>query len=158
MTRIYGRGKASERVNDYVPDVRFERTTLISSIRLDGEQATFMFQGSSNHEVFACYVKEVLAPSLKPGDIVVLDNYSIHKVKGVLDPIIEKGANYMFLPPYSPDLNPIELAWSKMKSILRKLRPRTLDELIEAVISYIDNVTINDIKGWFGFMGYMINA
>lgn len=154
MTRLYGRAIKGERVNEYTPDIRFERTTIISSIRLNGEQAPFMFKGTLNGEVFSVYVREVLAPSLKTGDIVVLDNLSAHKVSGSLDPIYQRGAKVMFLPPYSPDFNPIELCWSKMKSILRSLKPRCIDSLLLAMKSALDRITELDIMAWFKHCGY----
>jgi transposase len=119
MTRLYGRSKKVDRVNDYTPDARFERTSVISSIRLDGTQVPFMFKGTLDGELFKAYVKEALSPTLKRGDIVIMDNLPSHKVKGALDPIYEKRAEVVFLPPYSPDLNPIEMSWSKMKSVTK---------------------------------------
>ena len=120
MTRLYGRAPTNERVNDYVPDVRFERTSIISTLGLSGVEAPMMFEGTLNGDFFGGYVKKVLAPTLSPGDIVIMDNYSAHKVDGVLDPIYEKGATVMFLPPYSPDLNkPIENFWANVKRRLR---------------------------------------
>jgi transposase len=104
MTRLYGRARKSERVNDYTPDVRFERTSIISTISLDGRQAPLMFKGTLNGELFVEYVKEILAPMLREGDVVILDNLTAHKVKNALKPIYQKGASVLFLPPYSPDL------------------------------------------------------
>jgi len=155
MTRLYARSRKNERVNDYVPDVRFERTSVISSIRLNGEQTPMMFKGTLNGELFSEYVREMLAPSLSEGDIVVIDNFSAHKVAGALEPIYQKGANVMFLPPYSPDLNPIELAWSKMKSILRKHKPRSMDELVSTMKAALDSLTMADISNWYKHYGYV---
>jgi len=155
MTRLYARSRKNERVNDYVPDVRFERTSVISSIRLNGEQTPMMFKGTLNGELFSEYVREMLAPSLSEGDIVVIDNFSAHKVAGALEPIYQKGANVMFLPPYSPDLNPIELAWSKMKSILRKHKPRSMDELMSTMKAALDSLTLSDISNWYKHYGYV---
>ena len=149
MTRLYGRALTNARVNDYVPDVRFERTSVISVLGLNGVTAPMMFKGTLDSDLFAGYVEQVLAPTLSPGEIVILDNYSAHKVIGVLDPIYEMGASVMFLPEYSPDLNPIELMWSKVKSILRKLKPRTPDELLDALHCALESVSYMDILGWF---------
>jgi len=157
MTRLYGRAPSNERVNDYVPDVRFERTSIIAALGLYGITAPLAFKGTLNGEFFGGWVEQVLAPTLSPGEIVFLDNCSSHKVVGVLDPIYEKGATVVFLPEYSPDLNPIELMWSKMKSILRKLKPRTFDELMEALKHALDSVSFSDIVGWFKFHGYVLN-
>ncbi|MEG1156073.1 MAG: transposase [Acinetobacter sp.] len=120
MTRLYGRGKTNERVNDYTPDVRFERTSILSTIALDGNSAPMIFKGTLNGDLFGMYVKQFLAPTLKRGDIVVMDNLSSHKAGGVLQPIYDAGATVLFLLPYSPDFNPMDMSWSKMKSIVRK--------------------------------------
>jgi transposase len=157
MTRLYGRAKKGDRVNDYTPDVRFERTSVISSIRLDGTQVPFMFRGTLNGELFSAYIREALSPTLKRGDIVIMDNLSSHKVKGALDPIYEKGAKVMFLPPYSPDLNPIEMSWSKMKSVLRKLKAATYDEMDKSMKTALDSFTKSDIANWFSHNGYNAN-
>jgi transposase len=156
MIRLYARSHKSQRVNDYVPDVRFERTSFISSIRLNGEQVPLMFKGTLNGSLFSSYVSEMLAPSLKAGDIVIIDNFSAHKVPGALDPIYEAGAEVMFLPPYSPDLNPIELGWSKMKSVLRKLKPRSGEELMTTMKTALESLTVSDIAAWFKHNGYMV--
>jgi transposase len=122
MTRLYGRAKSNERVNDYVPDVRFERTSIIGVLGLDGIKADDTFKGTLNGEKFGNYVKKILAPTLENGDILVLDNLSVHKVKGVLDPLFEKGVKVWFLPPYSSDFNPIENAWSKTNLFSENLK------------------------------------
>jgi len=158
MTRLYGRAPTNERVNDYVPDVRFERTSIISTLSLNGVDAPMMFKGTLDGDFFAGYVEHVLAPTLSPGEIVILDNYSAHKVSGVLDPIYEKGATVMFLPEYSPDLNPIELMWSKVKSLLRKLKPRTAEELVDAMGVALNSITYDDIVNWFFHDGYVVNV
>jgi transposase len=158
MTRLYGRSKKGERINDYVSDVRFERTSIISSIRIDGVQAPLIYKGTLNGELFKVYINEVLSPTLKIGDIVIMDNLSSHKVAGVLDSIYEKNATVMFLPPYSPDLNPIEMSWSKMKSVLRKLKATTYDELTKNMRTALDSFTKSDIANWFSHDGYNANA
>jgi transposase len=158
MTRLYGRAPKSERVNDYVPDVRFERTSVISTIRLSGETAPLIFKGSLNGDLFTVYVREIFAPTLKPGDIAVMDNLSSHKVAGALLPIFEKGATVLFLPPYSPDFNPIELSWSKMKAVLRKLRANTYDELVDDMKSALNSFSSTDILNWFKHCGYIVNV
>jgi transposase len=154
MTRLYGRAHTNERVNDYVPDVRFERTSILSSIRLDGTQIPIIFKGTLNGELFKLYVDNFLAPSLSEGDVIILDNSSVHRAKGVLDSIIAKGVKVLFLPPYSPDFNPIEMLWSKMKSLLRKAKARTHEMLVEALNYALDCITINDITNWFKHDGY----
>ena len=154
MTRLYGRAHKSERVVDFVPDVRFKRVSILSTVRLDGTQIPFIFEGTLNKELFKSYNDELLAPSLCAGDIVIMDNSSVHKAKGVIDKILEVGAQVMFLPPYSPDLNPIEMLWSKMKTILRKLKARTSETLLEALNYALNCITKNDIKNWFSHNGY----
>jgi len=158
MTRLYGRAFSNERIEEYVPDVRFERTSVIASISPDGIQAPMMFKGSLNESVFTAYVRDILAPTIEEGDIVFLDNLSVHKVSGALDPIILKGAKVVFLPPYNHDFNPIELAWSKMKSVLRKLKPRCFDELVLFMKEALDAITVSDILAWFRNCGYSFNV
>jgi transposase len=157
MTRLYGRAEKKDRVNDYTPDVRFERVSVISSIRLDGTQVPLAFKGALNGELFTAYIKEALSPTLKDGDIVVMDNLSSHKVSGALSPIYARGASVLFLPPYSPDLNPIEMSWSKMKAVLRKLKARTYDELGNGMKTALDSFTKSDIANWFSHDGYIAN-
>lgn len=154
MTRLYGRALAGERVNDYVPDVRFQRLSILSTIRLDGSQVPMIFEGTLNGELFKKYVDEFLAPSLNAGDIVILDNSSVHKAKGVLDGLAKSGAKAMFLPPYSPDLNPIEMMWSKLKSILRKTKARSYEELEKHLNFALEEISLQDIKNWFLHDGY----
>ena len=156
MTRLYGWSEKHSRVVDYVPDARFERTSILATVRLSGVNAPVTFKGTLNGEVFALYVKYVLAPTLSAGDVVFLDNLSSHKVDGVLDPIFERGAFVWFLPAYSPDLNPIELIWSKVKVVLRRLKARTFEELQMALKVALDAITLGDIKNWFKHDGYIV--
>jgi transposase len=156
MTRLYGRGSSNERVVDYTPDVRFERTTIISSIRANGDMVPLVFEGSLDGDLFKEYISQCLAPTLKDGDIVIMDNLSSHKVKGAIDPIIAAGATVLYLPSYSPDLNPIEMKWSKVKAYLRKVKARTKIELQVAIAEALDTVTISDIIEWFNENGYGI--
>jgi len=113
MTRLYGWGERCVRVVDYVPDTRFERSSILATVRLSGVNAPITFKGTLNGDIFALYVKYVLAPTLNAGDVVLMDNLSSHKVDGVLNPIFEHGTFVWFLPVYSPDLNLIELMWSR---------------------------------------------
>ena len=157
MTRLYGWGEKSARVNDYVPDVRFERSSIIATLGLDGINAPMTYTGTLNSEVFRPYVEQFLAPTLEEGDVVILDNYSVHKVKGILDPIYAKGAEVLFLPTYSPDLNPIEMAWSKIKAILRKLKPRSNEDMQIAMKTALDAITKTDAESWFSHDGYFLS-
>ena len=155
MTRLYGRALKSERVNDYVPDVRFERTSVISSMRLSGKTVPVVFKGTLNGDLFKVYISDCLAPTVRKGDVLILDNLTAHKVDGALDSIYRRGASVLFLPPYSPDFNPIELSWSKMKSSLKKLKPRTYEELVSSLKTAIDGFTLEDVKNWFTHDGYV---
>jgi len=155
MTRLYGRALKHERVKEAVPDTRFHRTTIVSSVRLDGTIVPFAFEGALNGDTFRVYITQMLAPTLRPGDIVVMDNLSSHKVSGIVEAIEAVGASVMFLPPYSPDLNPIELMWSKIKAILRKLKVRAKELLDEAIAVALNSVSTSDISGWFRHDGYV---
>lgn len=154
MTRLYGRAFSDERVNDYVPDVRFERTSVIAVLGLNGIIAPMVYKGTMNGEFFGGYIELCLAPVMKKGDTLILDSLSAHKVDGVLDSLIEKGITIMFQPRYSPDFNPIELAWSKIKAYLRKVKSRTYDTLFIAIGEAIDRITENDIAAWIKHCGY----
>jgi transposase len=156
MTRLYGRGPKEERVVDYVPDVRFHQTTILSSVRLEGTTTPFVFEGALNGELFRAYVEQFLVPTLKPGDIVVMDNLSAHKVSGIVETIETAGVKLMFLPPYSPDFNPIELMWSKIKAILRRLKIRAMELLDQAIVTAFDAVIPSDVSGCFSLDGYQL--
>jgi transposase len=156
MTRLYGRGPRNERVVDFTPDVRFERTTIMSSIRLNGGMVPLVFEGSLNGEFFKEYIRQCLAPTLQKGDIVIMDNLTSHKVKGVAEFIIAAGASVLYLPPYSPDLNPIEMMWSKIKAHLRKTKARTRELLDDAIAKALYLVSPSDIFAWFHENGYSI--
>ena len=154
MVRRYGRAKNKNRVNDYAPVNTPKKTTLVSSVRLDGTQAYEFFQGSLNGKNFLSYVKNTLIPTLKKGDIVVMDNLSCHKVKGVKEAIEEAGASVLYLPPYSPDFNPIEMMWSKIKALLRNWKTDTLELLHSVIPDAFSSVSVSDISGWFTASGY----
>ena len=154
MTRLYGRAPQNQRVIDAVPDVRFQRTTILSCVRMDGTMVPCVFAGSLHGELFREYIKCFLAPSLKPRDIVVMDNLSSHKVSGIVEAIESNGAHVSFLPPYTPDFNPIELMWSKLKAHLRKLKARSVNLLDTAIVSAFETITISDIAGWFSHDGF----
>jgi len=156
MTRLYGRSHGGERVVDYVPDVRFERFSVLSSIRLNGEMIPMSYDGTLNGELFQSYIKEFLCPHLTKDDILIMDNLPVHKVKGVIESIESIGAKVMFLPPYSPDLNPIELLWSKIKACIKKIRPTSKKELTDALKVAFDTITLDDISGWFSHCSYSL--
>ena len=154
MTRLYGRAEAGKRVLDYVPDSRFESLTILSSLRLDGTTEALVFEGALNGDMFKCYLENCLAPTLKGGDVVVMDNLSSHKVKGLGEIVNARGARIEYLPPYSPDLNPVENMWSKVKTHLRQVKERCKDALIDAVGAALRTVTAQDAQGWFKHCGY----
>lgn len=127
---------------------------MISSVRLDGTTACMTVGGATNTEVFQAYVREILLPTLREGDMVVMDNLSAHKNAGTVALIESAGAEAVFLPPYPPDLNPIEMMWSKVKSVLRTLEARDPASLFEAVGAALARVTAADALGWFAHCGY----
>lgn len=127
---------------------------MISSIRLDGSTACMAIDDATSAEVFREYVRQVLLPMLQPGDIVVLDNLSAHKDKETLALIAKVGVEVWFLPPYSPDLNPIEKMWSKIKELLRAAKARTFDALLAAIANALKTITARDAQGWFESCGY----
>lgn len=154
MTRLYGRAKNGTRAVDPAPGGHWSTTTMISSVRLDGSTVPMVVDGATNKEVFTVYIEKFLRPSLSKGDIVILDNLSAHKGKEIRELIESVGAELWYLPPYSPDLNPIEKMWSKVKAILRKLKARTEQELILAIAKALERITPQDVKGWFNSCGY----
>jgi transposase len=154
MTRLRGRAPRGQRVHASSPYGHWHTTTMISSIRLDGTTASMTLEGATDTEAFRAYVREVLCPTLRPGDLVVMDNLSPHKSDQTLELIATTGAEVLFLPPYSPDLNPIEKMWSKIKALLRSAEARTPTELVAAIGSALARVTPNDALGWFASCGY----
>ena len=154
LTPRWGRLKKGRRLYDSTPAGRWNTTTVVSSVRLDGSTPTMVLAGACDGDAFRSYVNEILTPSLRPGDIVVLDNLSIHKVKGITDAVENVGAELWYLPPYSPDLNPIEKMFSKLKTNLRRAKARTEETLYEAIGDGLKTVTASDTKGWFTSCGY----
>lgn len=127
---------------------------MISSIRLDGSTACMAIEGATDTEVFRAYVREVLCPTLKEGDMVIMDNLAPHKNEETIDLIEAAGATAHFLPAYSPDLNPIEKMWSKVKSLLRSAEARTDEDLIAAIASALERITPQDAINYFASCGY----
>jgi len=154
MTRLYGRAMAGQRAIDNTPSGHGHTTTMISSVRLDGSTACMVVDGATTKDIFEAYIEQILLPTLKAGDIVILDNLTAHKSRQVRKLIESVGAELWYLPAYSPDLNPIEKMWSKVKSILRTLKARTREALIESVAKALEMVTASDAKGWFESCGY----
>lgn len=136
------------------PHGHWHTTTMIASIRLDGSTACMAIEGATDTEVFRAYIRNVLCPTLRAGDIVVMDNLLPHKNALTLALIEQAGASALFLPAYSPDLNPIEKMWSKVKQSLRSAEARTRHTLIKAIASALRSVTPQDARGWFASCGY----
>ena len=154
MTRLGGRAQRGQRVHANSPQGHWHTTTMISSIRVDGSTACMAIEGATDTEVFRAYIRQVLCPSLQPGDVVVMDNLSPHKSDRTLSLIEQRGAQVRFLPAYSPDLNPIEQMWSKVKNSLRSAEARTHEALISAIGLALSNVTRQDAMNWFARCGY----
>ena len=154
MTRRYGRSIGKTRVVDKVPCNTPTNTTVVSSIRLDGTYAYEVIDGSIKTESFVEYIKNTLIPTLRVGDIVIMDNLKVHKASIVSELIYSVGAFVIYLPPYSPDFNPIEKMWSKMKNYLRKWKIRVKKLLPDAVKKALALVTSSDCQGWFSRCGY----
>lgn len=154
MTRLRGRSPRGKRLHAATPCGRWQSTTMISSIRLDGSTACMTIAGATDTEVFRTYIGEVLGPELRPGDIVIMDNLGAHQSPATLELITARGAEARFLPAYSPDLNPIEKMWSKVKADLRRAAARTPEALDEAIGAALAKVTANDARGWFNSCGY----
>jgi transposase len=154
MTRLCGRAPKGERVQARAPGGHWHTTTMISSIRLNGSTACMALEGTTDTESFRAYVDAVLLPTLQPGDIVIMDNLSPHKSDPTLALIAQAGARVRFLPAYSPDLNPIEKMWSKVKGLLRGAEARTPADLITAIGQALARVTPQDALGWFASCGY----
>ncbi len=156
MDRTHGRAPSGVRVDGPVPHGHWKVTTLTAAVRLGGvpESACLAFDGATNTACFEAYVAVCLSPSLRPGDIVIMDNLSPHKTAEVARLIASAGAEVRYLPAYSPDLNPIERLFSKLKAALRKAKARTVDALIEAIGDALRAIRPGDIVGWFRHSGY----
>lgn len=154
MTRLRGRAQCGQRVHGCAPHGHWNSTTVLGAMRMDGTTACMAIAGATDTDVFRVYVQEVLCPILRPGDLVVMDNLAPHKSEPTLALIRQKGAEVLFLPAYSPDLNPIEQMWSKVKNTLRSLEARTPDLLLEAIGQALAGITAQDALGWFAHCGY----
>lgn len=154
MTRRYGRSPVGQRLVWRVPQGHYQTTTMIAAVRLKGPQAPWLFDGSMDGELFLAWVKTGLVPVLQPDDVVILDNLSTHKVAGVQAAIEAVGARLEYLPPYSPDFNPIENLWSKVKQGVRSRDPRNARQLFKAAGAAFDTVTSEDCHSFFLHAGY----
>ena len=154
MTRLYGRAPQGKRLVDKVPHGHWKTTTFICGLRYDGVTAPFVLDGPMDGPHFLAYVEQILAPTLKKGQIVFLDNVSTHKVDGVEEAIEARGARAVFLPAYSPDLNPIEQLFARLKSFLRKMKARTVETLWRAISSFLKEVSKDECKAYLANAGY----
>jgi len=154
MTRTYGRSTQGTRVIEHVPAGRWETTTFLGALRADGFTAPLTVDGPINGAIFRAWVEQHLVPTLSVGDVVIMDNLSSHKVKGVQEAIENAGAELRFLPPYSPDLNPIELAFAKLKKLLRDGAQRTVDKLWDLCGNILNEFTRQECLNYMRHCGY----
>jgi transposase len=157
MTRLYGRAPRGERAPGSVPINYGSNITIIGALGMKGLGAVMTVDGATDGEVFRAYVGKVLSPSLKRGDVVVMDNLRAHKVSGIREAIEGRGARLVYLPPYSPDLSPIECCWSKLKSALRAVGARSRRALERAIKEAISTISKSDAAAWFTHCGYRLN-
>jgi transposase len=154
MTRRYGRAVRGHRVHDAVPKNFGRNITILGALSYHGLDAVMTVDGATDAEVFRVYVSQVSAPTLRPGDVVVMDNLSAHKVAGIETMIASTGAKLIYLPPYSPDWSPIEPCWSAIKTRLRGVKARTRQALDQALTKIVTTVSNSNARGWFAHCGY----
>jgi transposase len=154
MTRRYGRAPRGERVVGRVPHGHWKTTTFVAGLRTDGLTAPMVIDGAMNGDVFVAYAEQVLAPTLRPGDVVVLDNLSSHRRVAAVRAIERAGCSVVYLPPYSPDLNPIELAFAKIKARLRSAELRTIDKVENFFGTVHEAFTSDECRGYIRHAGY----
>jgi transposase len=156
MTRIRGRCDRSERLVAPVPHGHWKVLTMIGAMTVQGVLAAVTVDAATDGEIFRRFVRDALAPVLRPGDVVVMDNLQAHKAAGIREAIEAVGARLLYLPPYSPDLSPIEPMWSKVKQKLRSIAARTVEALRAAVTAALETITENDCRGFFRHCGYSL--
>lgn len=154
MARLRGRAKRGDRCRASIPHGHWKTTTFTAGLRLDGLAAPMLLDGPMNGPAFLAYAEQVLAPELRPGDVVVMHNPPSHKISGVREAIERAGARLLFLPPYSPDFNPIEMAFSKLKALMRKAAARTVEDLWAAVAECLDDFKSHECRNYFAAAGY----
>jgi transposase len=158
LTRLYGWAPHDRRATGSVPRNQGKNTTLVAALAPDGVQGPWMIEGAMDTATFVWYITEQLAPTLRPGQVVVLDNLSVHKAASIRHALEARGCTLLFLPPYSPDFTPIEQAFSKIKAILRRLGARTHEALWEAMRVAVEAITPDDAIAWFAHAGYALSA
>jgi len=157
LTRLCGRAAPGQRVVEATPGYSGPHYTLVATLGWKAITAPWIFEGAMNGAAFEVYVRTQLLPTLRRGDIVVMDNLSAHTGQTIRQLIEARGAHLHFLPPYSSDFNPIELCWSKVKTALRKAKARTFDALVEAVAQALRSISLTDIQNWFAHCGYALS-
>ena len=154
MTQLWGRAPKGQRVAEARPEGHWQVLTTLGAMRLEGMIAAMAVESVTNGDVFEAFLEQVLCPKLQRGDVVVMDNLSVHKVDRVRELIEGAGARLLYLPPYSPDLNLIEKAWSKFKQFLRSAKARTREALDQAVTEALKTITADNAAAWFHHSGY----
>lgn len=155
LTRLCGRAAPGQRVCEATPGFSGKHYTLVAALGLTEVSAAWLLEEALTRDAFDVYVTQVLAPTLHAGDVVLIDNLNVHKSETARRAIAAQGARLEFLPPYSPDLNPIEKCWAKVKAVLRRLKARTFDELVEALNLAFQSITPEDARAWFAHCGYL---
>jgi transposase len=156
LTRLYGRAAPGDRVVEATPGTSGSHYTVVATLGVQGIQAPLVFEGSMTTLAFDTYAADVLAPTLRRGDILLLDNLSAHKGGQAQATLEARGVKVIFLPPYSPDLNPIEKCWAKVKQALRAAKARTWDDLIDALAKALRSISTSDVLAWFAHCGYQL--
>lgn len=157
MTRLHGRSPVGARCHAHVPGGHWKTTTFVGALRQNGLTAPFVLDGPMDGDAFWVYVREILTPTLADGDIVVMDNLPSHKIDGVRELVEATGATLYYLPLYSPDLNPIEQAFSKLKALLRKTAARSIEALWNAIGRIVNTFPAEECKNYFAHSGYVVN-
>lgn len=157
LTRLCGRAAPGQRVVEATPGYSGPHYTLVATLGWKAISAPWILEGAMNGVAFEAYVRSQLLPTLRPGDIVIMDNLSAHTGETIRQLIEAQGAHLEFLPPYSPDFNPIELCWSKVKAALRAAKARTLEALLQAVAKALRSISPTDIQDWFAHCGYALS-
>lgn len=158
LARLYGRSGVGERLSGSSPYGHWMTVSMLCAVRIDGPIAPLLVDGAVDGAMFTAWIEQSLVHELRTGDVVIMDNLNTHRVAGVSQLLNDAGHSFYYLPPYSPDFNPIENMWSKVKSILRKLAARTFEELMTAMKTAILSVTEDDCKGFFNHCGYGSNT
>jgi transposase len=156
MTRLRGRCQRGKRLIAAVPHGHWRTSTFVAGLRMTGLSAPLVLDGAMNGDAFRAYVEQILAPTLTPGDIVIMDNLSSHKVAGVRQAIEARGASLIYLPPYSPDLNPIEQSFAKFKALIRKAAARSREDLWNAIGRFLSRFAPQECANYFAAAGYVL--